>query len=118
MPDVRLEGDRQAISESGRPVVEIVLLALREASVENFDVVMRDAIKHLRSAPGYIEHTYGPCVEDVGVFVLMVWWRSVESHVVEFRLSPQHAQWRSLLQNHLKSEPWVRHFAVPQGANA
>ena len=62
-----------------------------------------------------VAHSFGPCAEDVGVFLLLVWWRSIEAHVVEFRQSADHALWRSLLQSQLQSEPWVRHFEVSEG---
>ena len=98
-----------------RPVVEVVLLALRDTPSEGFSGVMSGAIAHLRQAPGYFAHSFGPCAEDVGVFLLLVWWRSIEAHVVEFRQSADHVLWRSLLQSHLQSEPWVRHFEVSEG---
>ncbi len=98
-----------------RPVVEVVLLTLRDTSSEEFAGVMSGAIAHLRQAPGYLAHSFGPCAEDVRVFLLLVWWRSIEAHVVQFRQSADHVLWRSLLQSHLQSEPWVRHFEVSEG---
>ncbi len=104
----------EASLEQDRPVVEVVLLTLRNTSSQEFAGVMSGAIAHLRQAPGYLAHSFGPCAEEAGMFLLLVWWQSIEAHVVEFRQSADHVLWRSLLQSHLQSEPWVRHFEVSE----
>lgn len=112
-----IDGSREATQSSGgtgrdKPVVEVVMFAPRDVCPDDFEVVMRDAILHLRSAAGYAGHTFGRCVEDGSLFVLVIWWRSLEAHTVEFRRSPEHAQWQSLLSKHIYPDPWVRHFEV------
>lgn len=115
MSNAGFQLERQACAELDRPVVEVVLLALHDASKESFKGVMHSAIDHLRRAPGYLAHSFGPCAEDHQMYVLLVWWRSLDAHVLEFRGSEEHALWRLLLQAHLQSEPWVRHFEVSEG---
>lgn len=109
---------RQAPSQGDRPVIEVVVLALRNTGSEEFAGVMSGAIAHLCRAPGYLAHSFGPCAEEAGMFLLLVWWQSIEAHVVDFRQSADHVLWRSLLQSHLQSEPWVRHFEVSEGVGA
>lgn len=98
--------------ERDQPVVEVVMLRLRESCTDGFEAVMREALVHLRGATGYGGHTFGPCVEEPGLFMLVIRWRSLQAHTVEFRRSEQHARWQSLLAPHVAPDPSVRHFEV------
>ncbi len=106
---------QRAHSTPDRPVVEVVVLALREATADEFAEVLSRAIKYICLAPGYLSHSFGPCSEEPKKYLLLVWWQTIDAHIVDFRQSENHALWRSVLQIHLDSEPWVRHFEVSEG---
>ena len=115
MGDARGGLQRLPSAADDQPVVEVALLALGDTTAQAFAHVLRGAITHLRRAPGYLAHSCGPCADEAELFLLLVWWRSIDAHVVDFRQSEDHVLWRSLLQGHLRSEPWVRHFEVNVG---
>lgn len=99
------------------PIVEVVVFNLHEASIADFSQVMREAVKTLCAAPGYCGHSFGPVAEDAGEFVLLVWWRSLQAHTVEFRHSPAGEKWRQGIRHHLRREPFVRHVELSSAAS-
>jgi len=91
-------------------VVEVVVFRLRDTKADGFLVVLEEATALLAGAPGYRGHQAGPCLESEEEFVLLIWWASLEDHTVRFRQSPVYADWRRLIDPHVRKGPWVRHF--------
>lgn len=103
-------------NEDGRRIaLELVLLRVGATSGLGFEAALAQALPLLEAARGYERHQCGPCVEDPGRYVLLIWWHSLEDHAEGFRRSDEHIAWRALLDAHVEGTPCVRHFMVSPG---
>lgn len=97
--------------EADEPVaLEIVIFTTR--GLAQLPRAMDAALALLRGAAGYRAHRFGPCVEEPDRYALLIWWNTLEDHVVTFRQSSVYQEWRSLLDEHIEDDPYVRHFMV------
>ena len=66
----------------------------------------------LAAASGYCGHQLGRCVEEPARYLLLIWWRRIEDHVLTFRQSDAYGRWRQLIDAHVVSVSSVRHFTL------
>jgi heme-degrading monooxygenase HmoA len=73
---------------------------------------LQEAWALLEGASGYRGHQLGRCVEEPGRYVLLIWWRRIEDHVLTFRQSAAYGRWKQLIDAHVDSVSSVRHFTL------
>ena len=66
----------------------------------------------LSRATGFVGHQVQRGIESPERYLLLVRWRSVENHTVDFREGPLFAEWRSHIGPFLASPPHVEHFEL------
>jgi heme-degrading monooxygenase HmoA len=95
------------------PTLEVVIFHARTelAGVAS----LNEAWALLEGASGYCGHQLGQCVEEPGRYVLLIWWRRIEDHVLTFRQSAAYSRWKQLIDAHVDSVPSVRHFTLSCG---
>lgn len=95
---------------AGSTTLEVVIFQARTelAAVAS----MKEAWALLEGASGYRGHQLGRCVEEPGCYVLLIWWRCLEDHVLTFRQSPAYDRWKQLIDAHVDSVSSVRHFTL------
>lgn len=96
----------------GSGVVEVVTFPVPPDERDAFSARLRSAIRLIEEADGYCGHSFGPCAEDAGLFVLLVWWASLEAHTHAFRGTTAFDDWREALSGSFTDRPVVRHFHV------
>jgi len=97
------------------PVLEVAILDVRRGRTEAFREAFASAEPIIAAMPGYGRHELRRCAENDHRFLLLVWWDSVESHEVGFRVSPEYHEWKRLLHHLYDPFPTVEHY-VPLGA--
>lgn len=78
-----------------------------EASFESDFAV---AAKYIGATEGYIAHRLLKCLEEANKYLLVVEWKSLEAHTVNFRTSPQYQEWKKLLHHYYNPFPVVEHY--------
>lgn len=91
-------------------ILEVAILDVRSDQTEEFERAFGDAQAIISSIPGYRRHELQRCVETPGRYLLLVWWRDLESHTVGFRGSPQYQRWKALLHHFYEPFPRVEHY--------
>jgi heme-degrading monooxygenase HmoA len=91
-------------------VLEVAILNVRPKQSADFEEAFGAAQAILASMPGYVRHELQRCVETSGRYLLLVWWRDLESHTVGFRGSPQYLRWKELLHHFYDPFPEVEHY--------
>jgi heme-degrading monooxygenase HmoA len=76
------------------------------------DDSLKDAWALLERASGYCGHQFGPCVEEPGRYVLLIWWRRIEDHLLTFRQSAAYERWKQLIDTHVDAVASVHHFSI------
>ena len=91
-------------------VLEVAILNVRPNQTAEFEEAFGTAQSIISSIPGYGRHELRRCIEVAGRYVLLVWWRDLESHTVGFRQSPQYEHWKELLHHFYDPFPEVEHY--------
>ncbi len=66
----------------------------------------------LPRAAGFIAHKVQRGIESRDRYLLMIWWRTLENHTVDFRQGPLFAEWRAFVGPFFATPPQVEHFEL------
>lgn len=91
-------------------ILEQAVLNVRAGQGADFERAFRRAESIISGMDGYERHEIRRCVETPDRYLLLVWWRDLESHTVGFRGSPEYEQWRELLHRFYEPFPTVEHY--------
>jgi len=91
-------------------VLEVAILNVRPQQSADFEKTFGAAQPLIASMPGYEGHELRRCVETPARYLLLVWWRDLESHTLGFRGSPQYLRWKELLHHFYDPFPQVEHY--------
>jgi heme-degrading monooxygenase HmoA len=91
-------------------ILEVAILDVRPHQGRDFEQAFRTAEPIIASSPGYRRHELRRCVETPSRYVLLVWWRDLESHTRGFRGSPGYVRWKELLHHFYDPFPVVEHY--------
>ena len=88
-------------------VLEHALLTVRSGRGEEFEAAFAQARPLIAAMPGFRSLRLSRCVEQDGVYLLLVEWDRLEDHTEGFRGSPQYQEWRRLLHHFYDPFPTV-----------
>ena len=91
-------------------ILEAVMLNVKLGMESDFEATFKQASRIISSMNGYLSHELHKCIEIKGKYLLLVKWKTLESHTVEFRKSPEYQQWKKLLHHFYEPFPVVEHF--------
>lgn len=91
-------------------VLEHARLCVVPGDAPAFEAAFAEAKKIISTMPGFLGLTLSRCVEQTGIYLLLVEWRRLEDHTEGFRGSAQYEQWRRLLHHFYDPFPAVEHF--------
>jgi len=64
----------------------------------------------IAQAKGYVRHEIKRGIESPERYLLLITWRTLENHTVDFRGSPAFARWRAIVGPFFAQPPAVEHF--------
>ena len=92
-------------------ILEVADIQIHPGQQQAFDeAIARGARTVIASAEGYRGHRVLKGIESPERYLLMVYWDTVEHHMVQFRQSPAFADWRAIVGPYFASPPKVEHF--------
>ena len=91
-------------------VLEIATLNVIKNKTLEFEEAFKLAAPIIASMSGYVKHELHQCLEDSNQYVLLVWWKTLEAHTVEFRQSAEYQKWKNLLHHYYDPFPTVLHY--------
>ncbi|HSM94912.1 MAG TPA: antibiotic biosynthesis monooxygenase [Rhizomicrobium sp.] len=94
-------------------ILEHALLHIKPGQGKAFEASFAEARKIIEAAKGFRKIEVRACIEVPDRYLLLVWWDSVDDHMVGFRQSPALAQWRALTAPFYVQLPEVTHFEAP-----
>ena len=97
-------------------ILEVAILDVRPEATVDFEAAFRVAEPIISSMSGYERHELRRCVEQSHRYLLLVWWKDLESHTVGFRGSPEYLRWRELLHRFYDPMPTVEHYVAVRPA--
>lgn len=96
-------------------ILEVAMLNVRPGLSLEFEQAFAKAQAILSGMPGYQRHELRRCLEARDRFLLLVWWKDLESHTVGFRQSTEYQEWKQLLHRFYDPFPIVEHFELVEG---
>ena len=94
-------------------ILEMTVLNVKPGSAPTFESAIRKARALIETSNGFQKMEVRPCVETENRYLLLVWWDTVESHIIGFRRSNRYQEWRNTLHEFYDPFPVVEHFAAP-----
>ncbi|MCH6564200.1 MAG: antibiotic biosynthesis monooxygenase [Myxococcales bacterium] len=91
-------------------VLEVAILNIRPNRSAAFEEAFAEAQAIISAVPGYRRHELRSCVETPDRYLLLVWWKDLESHTLGFRGSPEYVRWTELLHHFYDPFPEVEHY--------
>ncbi len=88
---------------------EIASITIDPADAAAFEAAVETALPLFLAADGCLSIRLERQIEHAGGYLLIVGWRSVEDHTVNFRQSAAFAEWRALVGCYFFSPPEVSH---------
>ena len=76
------------------------------------EAILRGVTTVAAKAPGFRGWKVNRCVESPERYLLMIFWDSVEDHMVGFRQGPLFAQWRAIVGPFFAQPPHMEHFTL------
>ncbi len=90
-------------------ILEIAQIEVKPGEEAAFEARVGEAVAIFRRAEGCLGHDLQRSIEKPGRYRVMIRWRTLENHTVEFRGSPRFPEWRALVGPHFSSPPEVEH---------
>src|SRR6186713_2757737 len=92
-------------------ILEHAPLPVRPGQETEFLAAFEQARPIISGMPGCRSVRLSRCVEQPGLFLLLVEWDTLEDHTEGFRGSPEYERWTALLHHFYDPFPTVLHFA-------
>lgn len=94
-------------------ILEIADIRIHAGRQDDFDAAITRGLEQVISkAKGYVSHRVNKCIESPERYVLMIFWKTLENHTVDFRESPAFLEWRGHVGPFFAAPPLVEHFTL------
>jgi heme-degrading monooxygenase HmoA len=94
-------------------ILERALITVKSGQSEAFKEAFARARPHIEGSKGCRKAEMRQGIEHPDDFLLLVWWDTVENHMVDFRESPAFQEWRAILAPLFAAPPAVVHHEEP-----
>ncbi len=92
-------------------ILEHVDIRIHPGQQAAFDeAIQRGVNTVIAHAKGFRGFKVNKCIESPERYILMLFWDSVDDHMVGFRQSPAFAEWRAIVGPFFASPPVMEHF--------
>ncbi len=96
-------------------ILEIAQIDVKPGEEAMFEARVKEAVDVFRRAEGCLGLELQRSIEKPSRYRVMIRWRTLENHTVDFRGSPLFQQWRGLVGAHFAAPPEVEHCQAAMG---
>jgi heme-degrading monooxygenase HmoA len=94
-------------------ILELADIRIHPGKQAEFDTAIKKGVETvIAKAKGFRGYKVNKGIESPERYVLMIFWDTLENHTVDFRGSPEFAQWRAIAGPFFASPPSVEHFTL------
>jgi len=94
-------------------ILEHAILDVAPAEAADYEAAVKEALPLIAATPGFMRLEIRPCLEKQGRYLLLVEWRGLADHTVDFRNSERYQAWKNLLHRFYSPFPLVEHYGDP-----
>ncbi len=91
-------------------ILEAVMLNVKPNLENDFESAFQQASSIVASIDGYLSHELHRCLEVQGKYLLLIRWKTLEAHTIDFKNSIEYQQWKKLLHHFYEPFQTVEHF--------
>ena len=91
-------------------ILEVAILDVKKGEEKEFEKTFKHAQNIITSITGYVSHDLQKCIETKNRYILLVNWKTLENHTVDFRQSDLYQEWKKLLHHFYSPFPTVEHY--------
>ncbi len=94
-------------------ILEIADIRIAPGKGAEFDAAIQHGVETVASkAKGFRGYKVNKGVESPERYLLMIYWDTLENHMVDFREGPLFPQWRAIVGPFFAVPPSVEHFTL------
>jgi heme-degrading monooxygenase HmoA len=94
-------------------ILELADIRIAPGQQAAFDeAILRGVTTVIAHAKGFKGYRVSRSIESPERYMLQVFWETLENHTVDFRQSPEFAQWRAIVGPFFAQPPMVEHFEL------
>lgn len=94
-------------------ILEVADIRIAPGRNAEFEVALHTGVATvIAQAKGYVKHEIKRGIESPERYLLLITWRTLENHTVDFRGSAAFAQWRGIVGPFFAQPPVVEHFEL------
>lgn len=94
-------------------ILELADIRIHPGKNAEFNLAIQRGVDEIASkAIGYRSHKIQHGIESPERYVLMIYWDTLDNHIVDFRQSPAFAEWRAIVGPFFAAPPVVEHFTL------
>ena len=94
-------------------ILEIADFTITPGQQPEFEAALQQAVTTVASkAQGFRGFKINHSIESPERYVLMIYWDTLEDHMVGFRQGPLFAPWRAIVGPYFAKPPAVEHFTL------
>lgn len=93
-------------------ILEVAILNVIKGKEAEFELSFSKAQSIISSIDGYLSHQLQKCIEVENRYILLVHWKNIESHTVNFRKSAIYHEWKTMLHHFYDPFPVVEHYQL------
>ncbi len=99
-------------------ILEHVDIRIQPGQQAAFDeAILRGVNTVIAHAKGFRGFKVNKCIESPERYILMLFWDSMDDHMMGFRQSPAFAEWRAIVGPFFASPPMMEHFNLLAKSN-
>jgi heme-degrading monooxygenase HmoA len=76
------------------------------------EAIIRGLETVISKSKGFRGYKVNRCIESPGRYLLMIYWDTLENHMVDFRESSLFTDWRAIVGPYFTKPPFVEHFEL------
>ena len=94
-------------------ILEIADITILPGKQTEFDAAIRLGIDSVASkAKGFRGFEVRKGIESPERYIVMIYWETLDDHMVDFRQGPLYPQWRAIVGPFFAAPPVVEHFTL------
>ena len=74
------------------------------------EAIIRGLETTISKSKGFRGYKVNHCIESPSRYLLLIYWETLENHMVDFRESPLFTEWRAIVGPFFAGPPTVEHF--------
>jgi heme-degrading monooxygenase HmoA len=90
-------------------ITEIVEFQVKPGTADDFIAALKSSQPIFKRSAGFISLELHHCIENPLIFVLLIMWDSVASHVELFQKSADFGLWRAAVGKYFAEKPRLQH---------